>query len=90
MYECLVNIGQLKVILPVRVTARFDELALNIVLRYEGPAVTLAASVPSAEEPISDPTALSRLSALLIQQAADKVSVASVNANTHIRVHVEH
>lgn len=90
IYECLVNIGQLGVTSPVRMTARFDELTLNVVLRYEGPAVTLAATPPSAEELVSDPTALSRLSGFLIKQAADKVSVASVNARTHIRLHFEH
>lgn len=90
IYECLVNIGQLGVTSPVRMTARFDELTLNVVLRYEGRAVTLATAPPSAEELVSDPTALSRLSGFLIQQAADKVSVASVNARTHIRLHFEH
>jgi hypothetical protein len=78
------------VTLPVRVTARFDELTLNVVLRYQGPAVTLALTPPSAEELVSDPTALKRLSRFLIQQAADKVSVASVNANAHVRLHFDH
>jgi xanthine permease XanP len=90
IYECLVNISQLGVISPVRVTARFDELTLNVVLRYQGPAVVLAQAPPSAEELVSDPTALKRLSGFLIQQAADKVSVVSVNANAHIRLHFEH
>jgi hypothetical protein len=35
-------------------------------------------------------TTLKRLSGFLIQQAADKVSVASVNDNTHIRLHFDH
>ena len=90
IYECLVNIGQLGVTSPVRVTTRFDELSLNVVLRYQGPEVTLALIPPSAEELVSDPTALKRLSGFLIQQAADKVSVASVNENTHIRLHFDH
>ncbi len=90
IYECLVNIGHLGVTSPVRVTTRFDELTLNVVLRYQGPEVTLALMPPSAEELVSDPTALKRLSGFLIQQAADKVSVASVNENTHIRLHFDH
>jgi xanthine permease XanP len=90
IYQCLVNISHLGVTLPVRVTARFDELTLNVVLRYQGPAVTLALTPPSAEELVSDPTALKRLSRFLIQQAADKVSVASVNANAHVRLHFDH
>jgi hypothetical protein len=52
--------------------------------------VVLAQAPPSAEELVSDPTALKRLSGFLIQQAADKVSVVSVNANAHIRLHFEH
>ena len=65
IYECLVNIGQLGVTSPVRVTTRFDELTLNVVLRYQGPEVTLALMPPSAEELVSDPTALKRLSGFL-------------------------
>jgi len=65
-------------------------LTLNVVLRSDGPAVTLAQTPPSADELVSDPTALSRLSGFLIQQSADKVSVASVNQSTHIRLHFEH
>lgn len=90
IYECLVNIGLLGVTSPVRVTARFDELTLNVVLRYQGPAVALAPTPPSAEELVSDPAALKRLSGFLIQQAADKVSVVSVNGNAHIRLHFDH
>ena len=90
IYECLVNIAHLGVTSPVRVTARFDELTLNVVLRYQGPAVALSPTPPSAEELITDPTALKRLSGFLIQQAADKVSLASINENAHIRLHFEH
>ncbi len=88
--ECLFSIGHLGVTSPVQVTARFDELTLNVVLRYHGPALTLATTPPSPEELVSDPMALSRLSGFLIQQAADKVSVSSVNQSAHIRLHFEH
>ncbi len=90
IYECLVNIGHLGVTSPVSVTARFDELTLNVVLRYHGPAVDLAQTPPSVEELVSDPAALKRLSGFLIQQAADKVSVASIDGNAHIRLHFDH
>src|SRR5262249_2809815 len=55
--ECLISIGHLGVTSPVRVTARFDEFTLNVVLRYQGPEVTLAFTPPSPDELVSDPTA---------------------------------
>jgi NCS2 family nucleobase:cation symporter-2 len=88
--ECLISIGHLGVTSPVRVTARFDEFTLNVVLRYHGPEVTLAFTPPSADELVSDPTALRRLSGFLIRQYADKISVACINQNAHIRLHFEH
>jgi NCS2 family nucleobase:cation symporter-2 len=90
IYESLISIGQLGITSPVSTTARFNEINLIIVLRYKGPPLTLAVNPPSAEELVSDSTALNRLSGFLIQHAADRVSVASIDGTSHVRLHFDH
>ena len=88
--ECLVNIGHLGVTSPVLTTARFNELNLNVVLRYEGPAMELSPTPPGLEELVNDPAALARLSGFLIQQSADQVRVSAMDGHSHVRLHFDH
>jgi len=88
--ECLVNIGHLGVTSAVLTTARFNELNLNVVLRYEGLAMELSAAPPGVEELVNDPAALARLSGFLIQQSADRVTVSAVDGHCHVRLHFDH
>jgi len=88
--ECLVSIGNLGVTAPVLTTARFDELTLNVVLHYQGPAIELTGIPPSWQELVSDPAALTRLSGFLIQHTVDRVNVSSISGTSHVRLHFEH
>ena len=88
--ECLVSVRNLGVTSPVLTTARFNELTLNVVLHYQGPAIELPALPPSVQELVSDPSALGRLSGFLIQQTVDRVAVSAADGNSHVRLHFEH
>ena len=88
--ECLVNIHHLGVTSPVLTRARFNELNLNVVLRYDGPAMEFPANPPGADELVNDPAALVRLSGFLIQWLADRVAVSAVDGHCHVRLHFDH
>lgn len=88
--ECLVNIGHLGVTSPVLTRVRFNELNLNVVLRYDGPAMDFPENPPAADELLNDPAALARLSGFLVQRSADRVTVSSVDGHCHVRLHFDH
>jgi len=88
--ECLLGIGHLGVTSPVVTSARFNELNLNVVLRYNGPALELPATPPAPEELVTEPAALGRLSGFLLQHAADRVTVSAVDGHCHVRLHFDH
>jgi xanthine permease XanP len=90
MWECMNSIRQLGVTSLVHTTARFNELKLDVVLRYKGMPVELTAAPPSAEQLTSDPAAVLRLSGFLIQHAADQVSVRASDGVSHIRLRFDH
>jgi len=90
IYECILSIRGLGVTSPVSVTARFNELELNVVLRYGGPPIEFPEAPPAASELLNDGTALLRLSGFLIQHTADRVAVSGINGHSHIRLHFEH
>lgn len=90
IYECTLSIRGLGVTGPVSVAARFNELALNVVLRYAGPPIEFPATPPGASELLSDSTALLRLSGFLIQHTADRVAASGINGHSHVRLHFEH
>ena len=90
VYECLNNIRQRGVTSPICATVRFNELRLDVVLRYEGPAIELHGAPPSVEQLTNDPAALPRLSGFLIQHAADRVTVTTTSAGCQVRLRFDH
>lgn len=90
IYECALSIRGLGVTGPLSVVARFNELSLNVVLRYEGAPIEFPETPPAASELLTDSTALLRLSGFLIQHTADRVTVSGINGHSHIRLHFEH
>ena len=88
--ECLLNIGHLGVTSPVMTRVRFNELNLNVVLQYCGPAMAFPENPPAADELVNDPDALARLSGFLVQRSADRVTVTAVDGHCHVRLHFDH
>jgi xanthine permease XanP len=74
----------------VNVEARFDELNLDLTVRYAGPQLELPASPPGQEDLLNDERALLRLSGYLIRRQADQVRIGEHDGICTVYLHFEH
>jgi NCS2 family nucleobase:cation symporter-2 len=74
----------------VNVEARFDELNLDLTVRYAGPRLELPTSPPGQEDLLNDEHALLRLSGYLIRRQADQVRIEEHDGICTVHLHFEH
>ncbi|MEM7223768.1 MAG: solute carrier family 23 protein [Pseudomonadota bacterium] len=59
---------------PVALELRYDQIVLEVTLRYRGPPIELPSAPPEPRALVDDPAAVARLSGFLIRQATTEVS----------------
>ena len=75
---------------PVSVEARFDELNLDLTVRYAGPPLELPSAPPGQEELLADEGALLHLSEYLIRRETDQVRIEEKEGICTVNLHFEH
>lgn len=72
------------------VDALFDELNLELTIRYEGCPLEFPEAAPSREELLDDRTGVAHMAAFLIRRMADRVKVVTVGDSCTVHLHFEH
>jgi NCS2 family nucleobase:cation symporter-2 len=72
------------------VDALFDELNLELTIRYEGRPLEFPGAAPSREELLDDQAGVARMAAFLIRRMADRVKVGVVGESCTVHLHFEH
>lgn len=75
---------------PLSVEARFDELNLELTVRYEGPSLDFPTAPPGQDELLEDEHAVTRLSGFLIRRQTDKLLAETRNGRCTVQLHYEH
>ena len=73
-----------------QVTAAYDEFNLDVTLHYEGRQMDWSAAVPTADEVVSDESALARLSAGIIRRSVDRPTSEEKKGFVTVRCHFDH
>jgi xanthine permease XanP len=74
----------------IQATAYFDEFNLDVTLHYEGRQMDWSAAVPTADEVVSDESALARLSAGIIRRSVDRLTSDEKKGLVTVRFHFDH
>jgi NCS2 family nucleobase:cation symporter-2 len=72
------------------VEALFDELNLELTVRYQGVPLVLPEAAPSREELLDDRAGVAHLAAFLIRRLADRVKICSDGESCTVHLHFEH
>jgi xanthine permease XanP len=86
--DALIDFGLSKS--DIRITTRFDDLNLDITIRYNGDTLPLPAHCPSENEILEDETAMVRLSGFLIRNYVDTIQSVCKNGDCTISIHYDH
>jgi Kef-type K+ transport system membrane component KefB len=88
--EVVNAIGQLPLVAPqIHIAAEFDAFKLESEIDYEGPALPLPETAPSAEA-LMGPLGELALAGFLIRQHTDDVKVTHHAGHSHVHLHFEH
>jgi len=74
----------------IRITTRFDDLNLDITIRYHGDTLPLPMHCPSEKEIQEDETAMKNLAGFLIRNYVDSIQSACKNGECTISIHYDH
>lgn len=72
------------------VDALFDELNLELTIRYQGVPPAFPESAPSREELLDDRTGVAHMAAFLIRRMADRIKVGTEGEHCTVQLHFEH
>jgi NCS2 family nucleobase:cation symporter-2 len=90
IYETMVCLRRMQVTSPATVRVRFDEFKLEADVDYRGAPIQLPEAPPAVEELSKGEQALAMLSAYMIRQHADTVTVSSTNDHCRVHLHFDH
>jgi NCS2 family nucleobase:cation symporter-2 len=74
----------------ISVAAQFDELNLDIFVRYKGQPLYFTGERPDPKELLEDDKAFTKLSAFLVRQYADRVNAKNSNEQCQVHLHFDH
>lgn len=74
----------------VEITAHFDELNLNVEVRYPGRPLVYGRSAPAAEELLEDETAMAKMAGYLVRQHADSLKAQEKDGVCEVLMHFDH
>ncbi|MDP3563474.1 MAG: solute carrier family 23 protein, partial [Methanoregula sp.] len=86
--DALIDFGLSKS--DIKITTRFDDLNLDIAIRYHGDTLPLPTCCPSENELLEDETAMVNLSGFLIRNYADAIQSVCKNGDCTISIHYDH
>lgn len=74
----------------IKLTAKFDEINLDIDFRYDGTLIEFPVKRPSEADLLDDEKAVASLAGFLIRQYADRVKTEVANGQCRIQMHFDH
>lgn len=74
----------------LQVEAVFDELNLDLMIRYEGESLEFPVAPPSQEQMLEDPRGVALMATFLIRRQADRVKSETRNGSCTVQLHFEH
>jgi NCS2 family nucleobase:cation symporter-2 len=75
---------------PLTVTARFDELDLDVELSYDGRPMLFTPTPPTRTEVVRDPSGAVRLASVVVQRLAQRVESRERDGHCRVSLHFEH
>jgi NCS2 family nucleobase:cation symporter-2 len=75
---------------PISVTARFDELSLDVDFSYLGKPMLFSATPPSKTEVVRDPSGAVRLAGVVVQRLATRVQTREQDGRARVMLHFDH
>ncbi len=90
LHEFLVALQMLGVTAPVKARLRFDELKLVAALEYQGPAMSIPETPPTAEDLMSGKANVSELSTYMLRQHAEHLRVSHNDGTCRVYLHFDH